>query len=31
MSFYRAAGFVEIARFGPYVDSETSLCMQRGA
>ena len=27
--FYRKHGFAEIARFGPYVDSATSICMQR--
>jgi putative acetyltransferase len=31
MSFYRRHGFVEIPRFGPYVDSEAPVCMQRGA
>jgi putative acetyltransferase len=30
MAFYRRHGFVDIPRFGPYVDSETSVCMQRG-
>ena len=29
IAFYRRAGFVEIPRFGPYVDSATSVCMQR--
>jgi len=27
--FYRKHGFVEIPRFGPYVDSATSTCMQQ--
>lgn len=27
--FYRRHGFTEIPRFGPYVDSATSICMQR--
>jgi putative acetyltransferase len=29
IAFYRRHGFTEIPRFGPYVDSATSLCMQR--
>lgn len=29
MAFYRRHGFVEIPRFGPYVASRTSVCMQR--
>jgi putative acetyltransferase len=29
MAFYRRHGFVDIPRFGPYVDSGTSVCMQR--
>jgi putative acetyltransferase len=29
LGFYRRHGFVEIPRFPPYVDSETSICMQR--
>ena len=29
MAFYRRHGFTDIARFGPYVDSETSMCMER--
>jgi putative acetyltransferase len=29
IAFYRRNGFVEIPRFGPYVDSATSVCMQR--
>jgi putative acetyltransferase len=29
IAFYRRHGFVEIPRFGPYVVSETSVCMQR--
>jgi putative acetyltransferase len=29
MSFYRRHGFREIPRFGPYVDSATSVCLQR--
>jgi putative acetyltransferase len=29
IAFYRRHGFVEIPRFGPYLASETSLCMQR--
>jgi dTDP-4-dehydrorhamnose reductase len=29
MAFYRRNGFEEIPRFGPYVDSATSVCMQR--
>lgn len=28
MAFYRRNGFEVIPRFGPYVDSETSVCMQ---
>lgn len=31
MAFYRRHGFVEIPRFGPYVRSATSYCMQRSA
>lgn len=31
IAFYRRHGFVEIPRFGPYVRSATSYCMQRGA
>ena len=27
--FYRRHGFVDVPRFGPYVDSVTSVCMQR--
>ena len=27
--FYRKHGFTEIPRFGPYVDSTTSICMQQ--
>lgn len=27
--FYRRHGFVEIPRFGPYVDCATSVCLQR--
>lgn len=29
IAFYRRRGFVEIPRFGPYLDSRTSVCMQR--
>lgn len=29
IAFYRRRGFAEIPRFGPYVNSETSVCMQR--
>jgi putative acetyltransferase len=29
IAFYRRHGFVEIPRFGPYLASETSVCMQR--
>ncbi len=29
ISFYRRHGFAEIPRFGPYVTSETSVCMER--
>lgn len=29
IAFYRRHGFTEIPRFGPYVDSATSVCMQR--
>jgi putative acetyltransferase len=29
IGFYRRHGFAEIARFGAYVDSETSVCMER--
>ena len=28
IAFYRRHGFVEIPRFGPYLTSETSVCMQ---
>ena len=28
IAFYRRRGFVEITRFGPYVTSQTSVCMQ---
>ena len=28
IAFYRRHGFVEVARFGPYVHSATSVCMQ---
>lgn len=28
IAFYRRHGFVEVPRFGPYVDSATSVCMQ---
>jgi putative acetyltransferase len=28
IAFYRRCGFVEIPRFGPYVASRTSVCMQ---
>lgn len=28
-AFYRRHGFTEVPRFGPYVDSATSICMQR--
>jgi len=28
-SFYRRHGFAEVSRFEPYLDSETSVCMQR--
>ena len=28
-AFYRRHGFVHVPRFGPYVNSETSVCMQR--
>jgi len=31
IAFYRRHGFVEIPRFGPYLASETSVCMQRPA
>lgn len=29
IAFYRRRGFVEIPRFGPYLASQTSVCMQR--
>jgi putative acetyltransferase len=29
IAFYRRHGFAEIPRFGPYVNSETSVCMER--
>ena len=29
MRFYRRLGFTEVPRFGPYVDSATSVCMRR--
>jgi putative acetyltransferase len=29
IAFYRRHGFVDIPRFGPYVASQTSVCMQR--
>ena len=29
LRFYARHGFVEVPRFPPYVDSETSICMQR--
>jgi putative acetyltransferase len=29
IAFYRRHGFAEIPRFGPYVRSETSFCMER--
>ena len=29
MGFYARHGFVVVPRFGPYVDSATSVCMQR--
>jgi putative acetyltransferase len=29
LGFYRRHGFVEVPRFGPYVDSATSICMER--
>lgn len=28
IAFYRRHGFTEVPRFGPYVDSETSVCMR---
>ncbi len=31
ISFYRRHGFVEVPRFGPYVGSATSVCMQRSS
>lgn len=31
IGFYRRHGFVEVPRFPPYVDSATSVCMQRPA
>lgn len=31
LAFYRRNGFVVVPRFGPYVDSATSVCMQRTA
>jgi len=29
LGFYRRHGFGEVDRFGPYLDSETSICLQR--
>lgn len=29
IAFYRRHGFVEVPRFGPYLHSATSLCMER--
>ena len=29
MAFYRRHGFTDIVRFGPYLGSETSMCMER--
>lgn len=29
MAFYRRHGFRDVERFGPYVDSATSVCMER--
>lgn len=29
IAFYRRHGFVEVPPFGPYVGSETSICMRR--
>ena len=29
ISFYRRHGFVQVPRFAPYLDSATSVCMQR--
>lgn len=29
MRFYRRHGFTDVPRFGPYVDSATSVCLQR--
>ncbi len=29
LAFYRRHRFVEVPRFAPYVDSETSVCMER--
>ena len=29
IAFYRRRGFVEVPRFGPYRDSETSFCMEQ--
>ncbi|MBA3744637.1 MAG: GNAT family N-acetyltransferase [Sporichthya sp.] len=29
IGFYRRHGFAEVPRFAPYVDSATSVCMQR--
>lgn len=31
ISFYRRHEFVEVPRFGPYIDSATSVCMQRSS
>ena len=31
IAFYRRHGFVEVPRFGPYVGSATSVCMQRSS
>lgn len=28
LAFYRRHGFVDVPRFGPYVDSDTSVCLQ---
>ncbi len=28
-AFYRRHGFAQVPRFGPYVNSETSVCLQR--
>lgn len=29
VAFYRRHGFAQVPRFGPYVDSATSVCMER--